>query len=406
MFIRYITTAFIFFFSKQVKVELTYPREALYLYYYLRHVTKCIRYISAGFFKNDVSETTICSPFPMIPGYDTLCNYTDTSYINKWYCGKPRKSELSCADWKTIRDLGFFGPFPLRTDEMLLVDTIVNKPKFRLIPNVLSIDVNNGVPAIAEEPCPTRFFSETWDLFAHRGYFLDKKWHRTDCRAQPHTLERIEACLTNTTLQLVGDSNLVSHFYTILERLRYEAKKASHWHKPRSSYHPDIDFRLSWHLHGRPNHDEADHWSRRSDTKYASDVINSVPSKGRHIVVVHLYSHYSIHHYRVLYDRLQAVRSATESLLRRNPDALVVIKGPHTETVDVGHPVLKPIHLGDMMAQLVREMMFKAFRGLHDRVVYLDLWDMSLASENKDIHPADYVKNAMVDVLMDHVCAN
>ena len=412
-----------------MKAELTYPREALYLYYYLRQVTKCIRYVAAGFFNEDASEATICSPFPLIPGYDSLCNYTGTPYTgnsftgslftgssfsgsskspysgsNTWYCGKPRKPQLTCAHWKTVRDLDWFNPFPLRTDEMLLIDDLKNGPKFRLIPGTLTINVNSGVPVSPGVPCPTRGFSDTWDISAHRGYFLGGRWFRMDCKQQVHTNTSISSCLTNTTLLYIGDSNLLTYFYTLLPRIECQEpkEKRMHWHKPRLCTRPDINLKMTWHIHGLPYHDTPDHWSPRSDSRL-HDVINSVPDSGRYIVVVHLYTHYSAHHYKVVYDRLQSVRLATESLLRRNPDALVVIKGPHVETAEVKSE-MKPIHLGDMAGPLVRQMMVKVFQGLHDKVLYLDLWDMSIAAENKDIHPADFVKHAMIDYLLDHIC--
>ena len=213
--------------------------------------------------------------------------------------------------------------------------------------------------------------------------------------------------MTNTTLIFSGDSNLVSHFHTLMERAKcdkYSKEKLQHWHTPRLCTNPDINFTMTWHVHGFPNHDAPDHWSETADSIRSTDVLNSVPSKGRYIVVVHLYTHYTLHHYRVLYDHLKATRLATESLLKRNPEAVVVFKGPHIEFNTPNLRVSTPIHIGDMMGQLIRQMAVKAFQDLHDRVVYLDLWDMSIAAENKEIHPDEFVLNAMVDFLMDHIC--
>ncbi|GFN77551.1 nxpe family member 3 [Plakobranchus ocellatus] len=101
---------------QQIQAELTFSREALRAHDYLRHVTKVMRYIAGGFSKGPLSEATLCSPFPEIPGYPDLCNYSHPVYGLSWFCGKPRKPELQCEDWVSIRDMEFFAPLPLTQD--------------------------------------------------------------------------------------------------------------------------------------------------------------------------------------------------------------------------------------------------------------------------------------------------
>ena len=390
------------FSNSQVNAELRYSRESLRVYYYLRHSLKTLRYVAAGYFKGLLSETTLCSPFPVIPGYTSLCNYTHADLGNSWYCGQPRKLGLTCADWNILKDMEFIDPFPINKAEMHVADVLGRPPKSRLIPSRILIKVEGGAQQTPAWPCPVRNMADTWRLGRPRGYFLHQKWFRTDCKQTHNTPDRSRQCFRNTTLVLAGDSNLMKMFEVLASRMQCTVlmEPGTEWHRPRSCVREDIQFHMSWLLHGFPNHPGSDHWAKRSQFQEVSDQIRAVPDKGKYIVLVHLFIHYSIHHYSVLYDRLLAVRKATELLLRRNPDVKVVIRGPHV--AQNGWP---PILGGDMAGPLMRELHVKAFQGLHERVAYIDFWDMTIAGENPDFHPVPMVNNAMVDVFMDHVCS-
>ncbi|XP_012945471.1 NXPE family member 3-like [Aplysia californica] len=387
-----------------MNAEVTYPRETLRAYFYLRHVSKCLRYVAAGFFKGHVSEATLCSPFPLIPGYKNLCNFSDVTYGNSWYCGRPRKLGLTCADWHSVRDMEFTRPFALSDVDMSLTEQLRKPPLLRLIPSTVILHVDKGTPIRPEKACPGKHFQDTWQLDRPRGYFLHKQWVRSDCRRQWPDPPTDAACLTNTTIVFTGDSNFLSWFVILKSRLGCELvieQGTTTWHRPRSCVRADVNFHMSWRLHGFPNHPVSDHWAPRSDFLEVTDQLDSVPDRGRYVVAIHLFLHYSIHHYSVLYSRLLAVRKAAESLLDRNPDALVMVRGPHTAYS--GWP---PVLGGDMAGPLMRELTVRAFRGVHERVLYLDFWDMSTASENSEFHPELYINEAMVQVFLDHVCSN
>ena len=387
----------------QVKVELKYSREALRIYYFLRNVAKCLRYVAAGFLKGHLGESTPCSPFPAIPGYRDLCNFTDlTPFGSPWYCGKPRKLGLTCTDWQMIRDMEFIEPLPLSSAETRLVAQLGQPPQIRAIPSLIGVKALRGTPKLPTRPCARQNFSSTWKLDKPRGYFLHRKWFRTDCRQSTHTPLTDMACLTNTTIIFAGDSNIMNWFHLLETRLhcRLILDHGHTWHKRRSCVKEDINFHMTWTLHGFPNHPVSDHWAPRSDFKDVTEQINGVPSNGRTVVVVHLFVHYSIHHYSVLHRKMEGIRRATIALLERNPEAVVVIKGPHTAVAKQW----SAIHLSDMAGQLMREIIHRVFKDLHSRVLYLDYWDMTIAAENPTVHPQDFVNMAMLDVFLDHIC--
>ena len=385
---------------------MTYPREFLRTFFYLRSVAKCLRYVVAGFFKDELGEATLCSPFPAIPGHPDLCNFTNPELGNSWFCGKPRKPGLSCADWKLIRDLEFTNPLPLNEAEKSLQLQLMRHPQLlRVVKPVVSIVVNKGSskPPWFPVPCASYWFRDTWKLGIPRGYFKFRKWIRTDCQQLDHTPTMNEVCLTNTTVVLAGDSLTLPWFDILAQRLRCNVfiKSGKTWHRKRSCIRSDIRFAMFWQHHGFPAHPLANQWAPKSHFRSVASQIDAVPSSGRYIVVVHLYLHLTIHHYHVFLERVRSVRRATEKLIQRNPEAIVAIKGPHTAANHTEH---SPLLAGDMMGPLMREIIVSEFRSLRERVLFLDFWDMTIAAENVEVHPEPFVNHAMVNVFMDHVC--
>ena len=209
--------------------------------------------------------------------------------------------------------------------------------------------------------------------------------------------------MTNTTIVMAGDSLTLPWFDILAQRLHCNVyiKSGNSWHRKRSCIRSDIRFAMFWQHHGLPAHPVVGGWAPKSHFRSVAAQINAVPSSGRYIVVVHLYLHLAIHHYHVFLERVRSVKMAAEKLLQRNPEAVIAIKGPHTA---VNYTERSPFLVSDMMGPLMREIIVSEFRGLRERVLFLDFWDMTISAENTELHPAAFVSQAMVDVFLDHVC--
>ena len=100
-------------------------------------------------------------------------------------------------------------------------------------------------------------------------------------------------------------------------------------------------------------------WCKIFKPNVHPQILDSVPSTGRYVVVIHLYLHYSMHHYSVVRSRLRAVRAATDRLLARNPDAMVVLRGPHTaQKLKDLTEWQSPLLASDVAAPLLRSVEF------------------------------------------------
>ncbi|KAK3749519.1 hypothetical protein RRG08_043425 [Elysia crispata] len=384
-----------------IKVSVRYPRESLRALLYTRHTMKSLRYVAAGYVTNSDSESTLCLPFPRIPGYHTLCNFTARNHGQSWYCGHPRKPSLRCADWVLMRDLEFPKPLPLTAAEDVVLSTALQKPVPRLVHQNLTLLVTSGQQRIPP-PCDPFNHTHTWFDQTPRGYFFQRTWIPTACTVPPPLAELWLHCLRDTTVVMAGDSNLLMWFSRIKQRINCEITRARQdavWHTPLTCRRPDINFTMSWKLHGYPEHPNSNHWAELSDFTSVCERIDSVPAVGKHIVIIHMYIHFTIHHYSILLNRLKCVKRAIEELLRRNPNARVLIRAPHH-----AYHGWNPIYGGDMTVPIYVELLRREFRGLYNRVVFLNLWDMSVAGENTDYHPDEWIDQQMVNFALSHAC--
>ncbi|RUS91712.1 hypothetical protein EGW08_000538, partial [Elysia chlorotica] len=244
----------------------------------------------------------------------------------------------------------------------------------------------------------------TWQLQRPRGFMLHGHWIRTDCATGRLDAGVERACLANTTLTFAGDSTLLQLFTDLIPRTgcTLVESHALHWHRPRACVRADTGFQMSWALHGHPhqNQQQQQHQHQQPLLLQQQQQFEHLPQKQRHVVLITLFIHLSIHHMNVFRDRIRAARMAVERLLERSPSTLVVVRGPHT-----AYYGWSPHLGGDMMGPAMREIIVSEFRPLRDKVVYLDFWDMTVAMENSNFHPDPAINTAMLNALLHHVCA-
>jgi len=97
---------------------------------------------------------------------------------------------------------------------------------------------------------------------------------------------------------------------------------------------------------------------------------------------------------------VRSSRDAVRRLLDRNPQARVVIRGPHVtyrgwDLHYVG---------GDGLARFMEDILVQEYQTLRDRVVYLRAWDMTLAAENTDFHVNPMCLNQLSNLVLDYTC--
>nr|KAG5698890.1 hypothetical protein BaRGS_006784 [Batillaria attramentaria] len=120
------------------------------------------------------------------------------------------------------------------------------------------------------------------------------------------------------------------------------------------------------------------------------------------VIVVHYYVHLSteaLHAYR---DRVRAARQVIETYLDTHPKVKVkvIIRGPHVLYEGNRHHAM----FGDTFGPVYIRMWKEEFRGLYDRVWFLNYWDMTIAAENMQCHPPESMILETVKVLFGYFC--
>ena len=92
---------------------------------------------------------------------------------------------------------------------------------------------------------------------------------------------------------------------------------------------------------------------------------------------------------------MRKARGIIEDALTKHPELKVIIRGPHVMYDVNEHHELS----GDNFAPWYRQIWREEFRGLHHRVWFLDLWDLSIAMENMVCHPPENIVLQMLRVL-------
>ena len=157
---------------------------------------------------------------------------------------------------------------------------------------------------------------------------------------------------------------------------------------------------LSWFPHAYPFFSGVRGWTD-ARAKYApSHVMDRIPAgSGSYVIVIHLYMHFSQAHTAVYALHARDTARAVRRVLDRNPGVRVFIRGPHA----VGGNMY--CLAGDYHAERCLRVLREEFRGLRDRVFFLNTWDMTVANENYDIHPSLETVKAVTRLMLSNVCS-
>ncbi|KAK7093220.1 hypothetical protein V1264_007012 [Littorina saxatilis] len=384
-----------------VHVALTYPREFLRVLVELRHALHSLHWVTGIFQNKDISEDTICLPTPPIPGYATACNLTDGNGGSPWYCGHPTHPALGCGHWRLTGNLDFC-PLPLEGSHRQMLSRIDRAPYKKLIPNDIVIITQTATKPLPPPlpPCWSRPRLESWSSPSPRGWVQGGAWRPTTCSLPDLTADHVRRCLADTGLLLVGDSNqglFANELKLLVQRVQCD--------KPAQAVIvcpiPEINSTMIYAPHSKP-FNVGTHSGKLLHTMSLPQAIQLLHHQNRtnNVVVVHYYVHnsfYSVHTYRL---RVQYARKSIEEVLQKHPDVKIIIRGPHVIYQGKQHHA----HFGDNFGPAYTAIWREEFRGLYDRVWFLDLWDLSIAMENMTSHPPHPIVLQMIKAMLGYFC--
>ena len=135
-----------------------------------------------------------------------------------------------------------------------------------------------------------------------------------------------------------------------------------------------------------------------SDIYSIPRILDTIDNKTETVVLVHMFFHLIAYHHSVFQDRMQIISKSVASLLERNKKVTVLIKGPSTTKNKYNE------HFNDYFGYIYKDIMYETFREMHDKIVYLDMKDMTVAKATVDIHPPTEDVREAVYQMLDYVC--
>ncbi|XP_046353340.2 NXPE family member 4-like [Haliotis rufescens] len=378
------------------------PRESLKILYTVFEDHQTIKHINAIFAVEEEDlevEESPCLPFPEVPGYRNVCNFTAENYGLPWYCGAPRSINITCFDWIQIVVHDNAGHLPLTKAEKVIIERNNHSQlRTRLVVTIrvdesdASSDPDNFVP------CNQRPMIDTWGDVSPVGFFHKWTWVPAACKVTIDTVDHYEGCLRNRRLLIYGDSTTRQWFVHFRKLLKLKMasqmfEDGQPWHKPCLAVNTFHNYSVFWGPHELPFYGGPNRGFNRPTYVY----LDELPNHSRDIVIIHYYLHFVSFHPSVFTRHIRRLYQSVESLVSRAPNVTVAIKGPHAMQ-DL------PGRLDDYWGPVYDNIIRETFRPIMDKVLYLDYWDMTVASENESLHPNDTIVSNMVHYMLNMAC--
>ncbi|XP_021378334.1 NXPE family member 4-like [Mizuhopecten yessoensis] len=354
--------------------------------------------MAAGFNKNDLQERTPCNVKPSVFGLTDVCNFTKENYGLNWYCEKPRNPKLTCQDWTTVQGH--------REDHLNEVERkIARFYKHMLLresPTIKTKGDGTYVPSV-DLPCSKRPNKETWLEESPVGFYYKNQWHNRGCKSTfiPSKMS-YENCLRDQFLFFIGDSNIRSWFDQIQQTLNMviaantEGQKRGPWFSLRRADRTDLNLSLVWAVHELPFYTGGH--SPREYIKSMAWHIDRIPYMKKLTIVIHNMMHLARTPPSEFRAHVRDVRFAIGRLFKRVPEARLFIKGPHSATYV---NLFKPL---DFIRKVQEQVFFEELIEFHDKITYLNLWDMTTCIENVNVHPGPSTVRDMISYFMSYLC--
>ncbi|XP_032361645.1 NXPE family member 3 [Etheostoma spectabile] len=372
----------------QVEVTLVHSSEAVTVLDRLTSEQPDRIYFQSLFRSGSISETTICNVC-LRPTKQPLCNYTDLSTGEPWFCYKPKK--LSC-DARINHAMNNYKQ-NLRANEEKLFQSGVNlKVHLQALgpANVTVLPKKKGqsqVKSSSENSGPS-------------GYYYQGVWRALG----GHTVRQfnnsaISECLKGKGVHMYGDST-IRQWFEYLNAALPDLKEFNLHSLKQVGPFMALDYGnnvlVTFRCHGPPIRFPS---IPTSELRYIANEIDGLTGGTSTVVVFGIWSHFSTFPMEVYIRRLQSIRRAVVRLLDRAPGTLVVIRTANPKAL----MLYETITNSDWYS-LQRDKVLRAvFKGLN--VHLIDAWEMVLAHHlPHSLHPQPPIIKTMMDLLLSYIC--
>ncbi|OWF55669.1 NXPE family member 3-like [Mizuhopecten yessoensis] len=363
--------------NPELMISIANTKEHIGIYLNNVHTYGLITFLKAGFERNKLTESTLCSVVPNIPDVKEYCNFTAQNFNMSFFCGKP--INLSCSDWSVYERTDIHSCYKKHQSLFLQHKNFKKR--------VSTLNVYSGFNFIkgSHVSCHDLNSTVTWQTNNPTGYFYKGQWRSLVCR--PSLRWRYESylkCLKNRPVLMTGDSTTRNWFSPLAKLLNLHILvgnreiKDKAWQKFSEAVDNDTAISMYWTPHEIPFYS---HEQNKNNFRSVASRIDELPGNKSAIVVLHWYGHLTRTTPEQYREHVQSAKKAVVRLLRRSPHSSIFIKGPHSYTYGI---FLEPF---DYLSRIFEQILYEEFKDLQHKVYYIDQWDATVGNENVHIHP-------------------
>ncbi|XP_026768676.3 NXPE family member 3 [Pangasianodon hypophthalmus] len=371
----------------QVEIMMVHPSEAVAVLKRLQEEQPDRIFYKSLFRSGALSETTFCNlclPLNKKP----LCNYTDPSTGEPWYCYKPKN--LGC-DTRINHATGGYTKNLITKYEAQFFQSGVN---LKVPIPASAIDKVTVLPAEKGQ-------AKVKNNYNTAGYYFHDTWRSLNGAViqQFNDSSAITHCLRGKIVYMLGDSTLrqwfeyLTAFVPDLKQLNlYTPKRVG----PFMAVDSTNNILVSYRCHGPPIRFTP---VLSSELHYVANELDRIQGGPDTVVLVSVWSHFSSFPIEMYIRRLRHIRRAVVRLLNRDPATLVVIRTANLQKLDPENSLFN----SDWFCLQIDAVLRAMFRGLNVQI--LDAWEMTLGHHlPHDLHPPRAIIKNMIDVILSHIC--
>ncbi|XP_066566444.1 NXPE family member 2 [Amia ocellicauda] len=229
------------------------------------------------------------------------------------------------------------------------------------------------------------------------GYFFQNKWFSSYCHTENFlSPDSITGCLRDKSLHFRGDSTSrqwIEYLVAKIKDLKYTIPMDGN--VPRLAISSNHNFSVQWKKHAHP-------WMTGTPQPlhYASYIardLDSIAGGENTVIMISVGQHLRAFPIQLFINRIISIRRGIERLLQRSPLTKVFIKNENTRNIWEYINVYNNWH-GHLNNLAQKEV----FKGLE--VGFVDAWDMTIASNEFAVHPAEMVISNQVAIFLSYLC--
>ena len=210
------------------------------------------------------------------------------------------------------------------------------------------------------------------------------------------TVAAYSKCLENRRIQIIGDSTTRQWLCFLEKMLKFVRIGIFRQHRPIITVNKNLNSTMFWYTHGYPFlHPSIA--NNKGFSKPPHVYLDKLPKGCNDFIIINLFLHFIPYGPDVMQRQAHALVKSIHKLIERSPDVTIAFKGFHAfhDAVNV---------FDDFWAYAYEAILREEMTSLLDKVIFLDCWDITLSSENKDIHNSEATDRQMLHTALNLMC--